>query len=312
MKLLTHYRNAQKQRHPEIINWRENDINDSLFYSYRSTRYDPQTYPSSLHYHDYYELVIFEQGDIQYLCEGQMYHPQYGDVILIPPKHLHMSILAGEATCYRRHVFYLYADALKPLGGQALTGFLENRPRGKYLTRPSPALRDALLSLLPQLDEALKNAAQPEEKALANGYILQIFYLLNRAGLQNSRDGVCLPPAVREIQAYLDAHFSEDLTAGQVAERFYYSREYLSRLFRKYLHTTVGEYLLKRRVAHSQSLIARGAPLTEACFQSGFRNMSTFIRSFRAVADMTPSRYRSMLRREAAEGGMEEKGGGSA
>ena len=95
MKLLTHYLNSRPQQSPKLVNWRENSINDSLLYSCRSTAYNTQNYPSQLHYHDYFELVLFVEGDIRYICESQSYKPQYGDMILIPPKTLHMSMLDG-------------------------------------------------------------------------------------------------------------------------------------------------------------------------------------------------------------------------
>lgn len=116
MKLLAHYQSEKNAPHSQIINWRENYLGDSLFYSCRSTRYDRQTFPASLHYHDYFELVVFVEGDIRYLCASDSCRPQAGDIILIPPGRLHMSMLGGDATLYRRHVFYLYPDAFEAIG----------------------------------------------------------------------------------------------------------------------------------------------------------------------------------------------------
>jgi len=90
MKLLAHYISALTSAQHDIVNWRENYLNDSLFYSFRSTSYNRETYPSSLHYHDYYELVVVEEGDIHYICEGITVLPQHGDIVLIPPRKLHI------------------------------------------------------------------------------------------------------------------------------------------------------------------------------------------------------------------------------
>ncbi|MBQ8037923.1 MAG: AraC family ligand binding domain-containing protein, partial [Proteobacteria bacterium] len=134
MKLLTHYLNEQSKNQHSIINWRENSINDLLFYSFRSTDYNRHTCPSTLHYHDYYELVIFIEGKIQYLCESEVYAPQYGDIILVPPGKLHMSMLTGDQTRYTRHVFYLYPSALDELGCGVLTSFIKTCSDGVMLT----------------------------------------------------------------------------------------------------------------------------------------------------------------------------------
>lgn len=81
MKLLSHYRSAAN-RH--FSNWHEYDINENMIYSHRSTQYNRETYPVGLHFHDYYELLIVEGGDVRYICESASYLPRYGDVILIP------------------------------------------------------------------------------------------------------------------------------------------------------------------------------------------------------------------------------------
>lgn len=293
MKLLTHYLSALQQSFPPIVNWRENSMNDSLFYSFRDTLYTRETYPSRLHYHDYYELVIVSQGDIQYLCEGESYHPQRGDIILIPPRKMHMSMIAKDETRYIRHVFYLYPDAFDAMGCSALAAFLS--AGDCFHAALEKENTEKLLSLLSQLEQALQKQADALETALARGLTLQIFYLLNTGRLQYPPKEGYLPENMRNIQRYLDENYGTITSVSQVAEHFFYSREYLSRLFRQYFNTTVSDYLMKRRIACSQQLISQGTSLTDACFQAGFSSMSSFIRSFHALTGLSPSAYRKML-----------------
>ncbi|MBQ2735328.1 MAG: AraC family ligand binding domain-containing protein, partial [Clostridia bacterium] len=124
MKLLSHYIEEQMKMRSDFANWTNHIIGDDLLYSYRDTVYDRRTYPSDLHYHDYYELVILEEGNIQYICDGSIYHPRCGDIILIPPGKFHMSAINCEKTHYKRHVFYLYPSAFDSIGHSALVSFL--------------------------------------------------------------------------------------------------------------------------------------------------------------------------------------------
>ena len=295
MKLLTHYQNARKALQPEIINWRENYINDSLFYSCRSTDYSRQTYPSTMHYHEYYELVIFLEGDIHYIFESEVYPVQYGDIILIPPGKLHMSMINAETTRYKRHVFYLYPDAFDALGCSALTDFLKKNEGRYLLTTLGQKDRQELFLLLDKLDEALKNPDNHLDRALGLGYIIQIFYLFNKECFKERESKQYLPENILEIQHYLDEHFREITSVAEVAAHFFYSREYVSRLFKQYFNTTVADYIKMRRVAYSQTLITRGFPLSEVCFQAGFGNLTTFIRAFHSIVGMAPSQYRKMF-----------------
>ena len=127
MKLTSYYKEGIRTNDPQIINWRENNLGDSLYYSYRTTRYDRASFPSRLHCHDYFELVIFEEGDIHYICESETYQPQGGDVLVIHPGAFHMSAIRCDETLYKRHVFYLYPDALDAVGCNVLTAFLRSQ-----------------------------------------------------------------------------------------------------------------------------------------------------------------------------------------
>ncbi len=292
MKLIAHCPGIIDTPTRKSANWRENYLNASLYYSYRDTMYNKESFPSTLHYHDYYELLVYVQGDIHYISETETYKPHRGDVILVPPGNLHMAMLDGDETRYVRHVFYFYPDALDAIGCGVLTDFAR-RETENAITVFSPRERGELLSLLDQLDVALDKGKEAE-KALALSLLLRVFYEIDCAHMQQRDSETFLPENVRQIQRYIDENFTEIASVGEVAAHFYYSREYVSRLFKQYFNTTVADYLRTRRIAYSRTLIARGMPLSEVCFSAGFGNLSTFIRSFHAVTGMTPSAYRAL------------------
>lgn len=295
MKLLSHYlQNKNDPRH-EITNWENDLINDSLCYSYRSTVYDMNTFPSSLHSHDYYELVIFVEGEINYVCESSVYSPKRGDVIIIPPGKFHMSKLKGESTQYKRHVFYLYPNAFDAVGA-SLADILIRTNEGVHFSLSSREREEELLTLTDKLSSALKNRGDELSRALAFGYIIEIFCLLNRKDIRHSGESERLPENILALQQYLDAHYTEINSVSEVAEHFFYSREYVSRLFKKYYDTTILDYIHKLRISKSRVLIAEGMPIIDVCYAVGFSSLSTFIRAFRTATDMTPSEYRKIVR----------------
>ena len=294
MRRLAHYVQAQTGTISEPRNWRENDLGDSLFYSNRCTEYDPTTYPSRLHHHDYYELILYLEGDIQYVCEDTVYTPRAGDVILIPPKALHMSRLCAEKTTYRRHVFYLYPDALDELGCGALT---EGLVGGVFALTVLRTVGDSqrLRRLAEALDGALTERGDPLEAAHAKGLLIEIFYLLNGYRRCAPEDTRALPETVRRVKSYIDGHLTELGSVEELADTLFYSREYLSRLFQRHFHISVSEYIRNRRIALSQTLLAEGLPVLEVCHRVGYESLSAFNRAFRAVLSMTPTQYRQTL-----------------
>jgi AraC-like DNA-binding protein len=295
MKLLSHYLQNKNDLRHEITNWENDLINDSLCYSYRSTVYDVNTFPSSLHSHDYYELVIFVEGEINYVCESSVYSPKRGDVIIIPPGKFHMSKLKGERTHYKRHVFYLYPNAFDAVGA-SLADILIRTGEGVRFSLSSREREEELLTLTEKLSSAIKRREDGLSRTLAFGYIIEIFCLLNRKDIRHSGESERLPENILALQQYLDAHYTEINSVSEVAEHFFYSREYVSRLFKKYYDTTILDYIHKLRISKSRALIAEGMPIIDVCFAVGFSSLSTFIRAFRAATDMTPSEYRKIVR----------------
>jgi len=102
-----------------------------------------------------------------------------------------------------------------------------------------------------------------------------------------------IPPSVLcQIQSYLDEQFTENITLIDISTRFFYSREHLARMFKKYLNTSITEYITERRIRYSCQLMKTDATLTDICYQSGFNSHSSFIRAFKRITGVTPSSYR--------------------
>jgi AraC-like DNA-binding protein len=292
MKLLSHYIKHQMKRYPEIVNWKNHIIDDGLYYSYRDTLYSSDTYPSNLHYHDYYELVVFDSGDIRYVCDDSVYYPKYGNIILIPPGKFHMSLINAQSTRYKRHVFYLYETAFEKSGCGELLRFLSEREG--LLQIEGQEARGEFMVLLEKLTSALDHPVSPLDSPLAFSYVIQAFYLINRRTCKLNDESEALPKNVLALKNYIDASFAVISSVKEVAEHFFYSREYVSRLFKRYFDTTISEYIMKRRIAESQALISANVPIINVAYQVGFGSLSTFIRAFREVTNMTPSEYRKM------------------
>lgn len=295
MQLYSHYQKSITPPTSTAHGWRNYSVNDALLYSFRSTRYTTGNFPSNLHYHDYYELIVIEEGDIEYICESHIYSPRKGDIILIPPRKFHMSCINAEETRYTRHVFYFYPHAFDAYDGAALFTFTQQVENGALFTL-SEMQKQKAATLLNDLHTALAAQGGTPERALGIGYMLQLFYLLNGA-VGESRTAVQkLPEGILRLKNYIDEHYKSIRSVSEIAKQFFYSREHASRLFKRYFDITVSDYLLRRRILESQRLIADGISITGAALAVGFNSLSAFIRGFRAVSGVSPSEYRKTLR----------------
>ena len=292
MKLFSTYLKVPEDSSASVINWQDISVNDSLLYSYRDTDYSKNTYPSNMHYHDYYELVIFEEGDISYVCEDTVYSPSATDVVIIPPRKLHMSKINSEATRYKRHVFYLYPDAFDAIVKNSLTSFLDEVSTGVLLKFSKYEDKNECIGILSKLKRALISENTTDiNKALGWAYLIELFCLFTKRNTSSEKETTELPESILKVKRYVDENYAQISSITDVANHFFYTREYVSRLFKSHFDTTISDYVHKRRISESQRLILGGASITDACYAVGFGSLSSFIRAFKKVTGMKPSDY---------------------
>ena len=97
----------------------------------------------------------------------------------------------------------------------------------------------------------------------------------------------------QEVLAYIRANYSDpDLNISQTGQHFRMTPAYLSSIFRK----ETGESLLKvitmTRVSEAEKLLKAGASVVEAGEKVGFRDSSTFIRTFKKYTGVTPGQIK--------------------
>lgn len=96
--------------------------------------------------------------------------------------------------------------------------------------------------------------------------------------------------------AYIDAHYSEDLSMEDMAALTGITREYFSRSFKRYTSITFFEYLnTVRLIAAFRTLISSDLPVLDIAMDSGFPDMRAFVRCFRKKYGCSPTEYRKQL-----------------
>ena len=265
--------------------WWDHSLGEHFIFSHRKTAYTRETFTDTLHMHPYYEMVIYLRGDIRYIVGDRMVTPAPGDILLCRPGTLHTANLLRAST-YDRVVLYFPATSTLPGWDPAL---LPADDSFCYTVRDGES-RARLMAMLGELESTLtRDRADAPTRAYA--LLLELLLLLHRSILPADA-AERLPEAIRRIKEYIDENYTTLSGVEEIAAHFFYSREYLSRLFRRTLNTTVSDYLLDKKLTHAKHLLERGESVTNACFAAGFRNMSSFIRNFRDYAGVLPSVYR--------------------
>ena len=93
---------------------------------------------------------------------------------------------------------------------------------------------------------------------------------------------------------YIDQHYPERISLSTLSERFYISREYVSRIFKKGLHTTFVNYLTEVRLRHvCRLLLTCNHSVSQIADETGFKEAGYMIRVFKKTYGVTPKDYRA-------------------
>lgn len=96
-----------------------------------------------------------------------------------------------------------------------------------------------------------------------------------------------------KIEQYVLDHLKEKLCIDDICSQFFLSKNALYRLFRAEFNTTVGEFILSKRISLSiDALRTTSAPVTQIALDLGFPDYNYFIRAFKKRVGVTPLQFR--------------------
>ena len=96
-----------------------------------------------------------------------------------------------------------------------------------------------------------------------------------------------------QIRSYIASHCTEGITLKMVADRFYVSMEYLSKVFKSTYGEGFTEYVTRLRMEKAAALISDGAlSLKEIGEAVGYYDQAHFYKTFKKIYGKAPGQYR--------------------
>lgn len=94
---------------------------------------------------------------------------------------------------------------------------------------------------------------------------------------------------ISEVKNYMDKHFLEPITLETIANKFYVSKEHLSRVFKTTTGENLTEYIIGKRMERAKELLLQPhISIKEAALMTGYTELTYFHRVFKKHFDMTP------------------------
>lgn len=105
---------------------------------------------------------------------------------------------------------------------------------------------------------------------------------------------------IAQIGTFIEQHFAEELSLQGMSERFYLSREYISRRFKQQYGVNLSEYVLTIRMNEAKRLLETSRQrIYEVAQAVGFSDDKYFRKVFKKQVGVTPNEFREQVQRQA-------------
>ena len=248
-----------------------------------------------VHWHDEFEIIYVRSGFLTVSISGESYIGKTGEAFVVSPGNLHlMGSQSGTVDYYTflfplKYISFCTDDMLDEK-------LLEPLNSGHLMI--CPRVNDTAKELCEQLikiyeaknDESeSKITTQVRTKIILLQFILEMW----KKGFVIENDTSGRNTVEKEIVSYIQQNFTGKISLREFGEQFHLSEKYISRYFKEHFHITLSQYVTYLRLEHAKQLLQdTDIPVTDVAMQSGYQNVSYFIRSFQKAYAVSPLKYR--------------------
>jgi len=244
----------------------------------------------TMHGHNTYEIFYLLSGDADFRVEGNLSHLQPGDLMLMRKGEVHIYRLRSSAPYERMHINFDLPKNIGSISTERLLSIFNDRPLGVY--------NHYQANLFPnnRWFDYMDKICHTEDPQVQLCYLLPML-----SDLQEAFETVKSLPVSEEtdpaipIISLINANPAQDLSLEILAKRFYLSKTHLNRIFKQSTGTTVWEYITIKRLFMAKDLIASGKPPTDVYSQCGFKDYTTFFRSYKQHFGVSPKLHSKIM-----------------
>lgn len=228
------------------------------------------------HFHRNLELIYVIEGKVDCTLNGTHYTMKKGDFGLCLPYDIH-SYRPSEGTSYWILVFsedfvHSFSKEIKDKTGTNMVFCsdknVEEYIKNKLIYNPTPTLFTLKSCLYAICEEYIKNV-KLIKKDSKNQEIIAM------------------------VANYVSERYSENITLSDMAKKFNFDYNYMSRYFKKMFDMSFTDFVnLYRLEAATEYLITTDKSIIEIAMMSGFQSVRNFNLFFKKNMGITPSEYR--------------------
>ena len=260
----------------------------NINYSDAKTENVPQNL-NSRHCHDKYEIIYVAEGSGKYVVEGVEYPIKPRTLMIFPPLVYHCVSVDADSV-YERAVVHFESSAINECVSDVFARLVDSAlPAGAYYSFNS--ISDSLISVIERM-RGIAGFPNPEREKLMQLLLSELILILSVEGCEEMVDEDWDIGA--RVIRYLNENAFRDISLDKLAKRFFVSKYYLCRAFKKHNGISIHGYIVQKRVMHAKQLIESGEPAASAAYKVGFGDYSAFYRAYMKVVGRAPTAHGRM------------------
>lgn len=254
-----------------------------VFFSYTCDAVTPEE-ATARHCHDEYEILYVSEGRGKYVIEGAEYEIKPRTILFAPPFSYHSVEIDGNAK-YERYILRFSLNNLSP-AAQNFLDSLSKSLEGVGCYYDVNAFCGSIASVFERFEyaDSLPPTERVEFRCLLTSELVLLLSVAARESV--SRDEGEL--GARVIK-YLNEHIYRDISLDMLAKKFFVSKFYLCRAFKKHNGISVHGYINQKRVMYAKQLIELGESASSAAYKVGFGDYSAFYRAYIKLIGRSPT-----------------------
>ena len=248
---------------------------------------------SHLHYHDFYEIVVYLGNAGIFKINDKEYLIKLGDIALINMFDPH-TLVYNDNTYYERFSISIDPNLLLSFNTTKsnLLDIFSKDSKNYPIFHVEGKCFDKYLRILEQYrDQKPAHGQDIFEKALIHQLASYLFSdCYNGIHFDNTESHHVA--MIAQIVEYINNHLSEDLSLCVLAQEVSYSEYYICRIFKKVTNYTLTNYIVEKRISQAMYYLSGDLPITKAAEKVGFNNYSYFYKTFKKYTGSSPAEYK--------------------
>ncbi len=225
------------------------------------------------------EIILFIKGNASWIVENSAYSIEPYDILLASPFETHHILHHSDET-YERIIISFPSSFFSDYNCEEYSPLFLAKEGGQYNHISHSFINIA--DIMNCLERLMHYYNAEEPSVLIHSILIEFLHHIHNSGRKLMGNYDSTNDTIRRITTYINRHLTnpDTLTLEQISSHFYINKSYLCRIFKKYTGKTINQYITHRRLFLVRELCSRDVPLTQACFEAGFCNYSTFYRAY--------------------------------